>query len=328
MWKKFCVLMICMLCLIMTVSLAIAVVDRVALPIDINTDTWLSVGTYYHSDSPLDTTKDDFIFKTDEPGLYTFHLHPMDPISEVIIFVKDRYYEKVFEDRLYSVKEDLVYEYYLDGNETYFLRLYALNGFFGEVHFDFTINPPSQSKKEFVEPEHVEPEYDYDINESYPYPGNMDGTGDYVGDRYVVNCDEWVSLRYEPDTSSSRLAKVPFGAKVNDCYEAENGFYFCEYNGTTGYILKKYLSSQAPNPKQKPIQDNRYDLNQYEYRPVVEKGRGALVFQKSPRGSFMKKHIFYDDDYVYVNINWRKDGYAIAYEGGEYGYVDASYIDW
>ena len=27
-----------------------------------------------------------------------------------------------------------------------------------------------------------------------------------------------------------------------------------------------------------------------------------------------------------MNLNWRQDGYAIAYEDGVYGYVDAGYI--
>ena len=73
---------------------------------------------------------------------------------------------------------------------------------------------------------------------------------------------------------------------------------------------------------------DRYDLDDYGYRSVITKGRGALVFQKEPRGKFMKNHKFYDGDSIYVNLGWRKNGYAIAYEDGEYGYVDASYIDW
>lgn len=74
--------------------------------------------------------------------------------------------------------------------------------------------------------------------------------------------------------------------------------------------------------------DDKYDLSNFGYRYVDSKGRGSLVFQKSPRGKSMKGHKFYTGDRIYVNIHWRQDGYAIAYENGEYGYVDASYIDW
>lgn len=318
-------MMISMVILFFPTKTALAVVDRITLPTDINSNTPLALGIYYHCDRGLDLTEDDFIFTTTDSGTYSFCFHPMDRVSETIIGVKDRYYEKVFEDHRYGIDEDLVYEYYLDGNETYYLQLYVINGFFGEVHFDFTINPPSKNT------------YDYSgISDSIDdYQGssgsyNMDWTGDYIGTRYVVNCDEWVSLRLYPDTSSDRLAKVPFGAKVNDCFEADNGFYYCEYNGTTGYILSKYLSSspQKHGTGKTSSNDDRYDLNQYDYRMVVEKGRGALIFQKAPRGSFMKNHKFYDGDWIYVNINWRQNGYAIAYENGEYGYVDASYIEW
>lgn len=153
----------------------------------------------------------------------------------------------------------------------------------------------------------------------------------YLGEYYVVNCKEWVSLREHASASSRRLAQVPLGTRVNTCYDTTFDFYLCEYDNNVGFILKKYLSPYPPKGPAKPNpikQDDRCDLDQYEYRPVVEKGRGSLVFQKSPRGSFMKNHKFHDGDYVFVNVHWRQSGYAIAYENGEYGYVDASYIDW
>lgn len=73
---------------------------------------------------------------------------------------------------------------------------------------------------------------------------------------------------------------------------------------------------------------DKYDLSNYDFRSVVTKGRGKMVFQSSPSGSFMYDHKFYEGDEILVNLNWKKNGYAIAYEDGEYGYVDASYIDW
>ena len=52
------------------------------------------------------------------------------------------------------------------------------------------------------------------------------------------------------------------------------------------------------------------------------------MFQKSPNGSFMYDYQFWDGDQIYVNLTWRQDGYAIAYQNGVYDYVDASYISW
>ena len=73
---------------------------------------------------------------------------------------------------------------------------------------------------------------------------------------------------------------------------------------------------------------DRYDLDDFGYRTVKTYGRGKLVFQNSPRGSFMSEYAFSNGDPIFVNLDWREDGYAIAYENGDYGYVDASYIDW
>lgn len=65
-----------------------------------------------------------------------------------------------------------------------------------------------------------------------------DGT---LGDMRVVNCEEWVSLRAEPDTASARLIEVPLGDTVYDCQAWDDKFIRCEYEGLTGYILGEYL---------------------------------------------------------------------------------------
>ena len=72
----------------------------------------------------------------------------------------------------------------------------------------------------------------------------------------------------------------------------------------------------------------RYDLDDFGYRTVKTRGRGKLVFQTRPRGAFMSEYSFSNGDRIFVNLDWEEDGYAIAYENGDYGYVDASYIDW
>jgi hypothetical protein len=76
------------------------------------------------------------------------------------------------------------------------------------------------------------------------------------------------------------------------------------------------------------LASDRYDLDDFGYRTVKTRGRGKLVFQTRPRGSFMSEYSFSNGDRIFVNLDWEEDGYAIAYENGDYGYVDASYIDW
>ena len=74
--------------------------------------------------------------------------------------------------------------------------------------------------------------------------------------------------------------------------------------------------------------DDVHDLDNFEYRYVDIDNGGALVFQRTPRGEFMYKYKFYDGDRIFVNVDYREGGYALAYKNGVYGYVDAGYIDW
>lgn len=67
----------------------------------------------------------------------------------------------------------------------------------------------------------------------------------YIGDMTVVNCDEWVSLRNAPSSSSPRIMKVPLGAAVTDCLIVSDEFVYCWYNGYSGYIMTQYLSANA-----------------------------------------------------------------------------------
>ena len=71
--------------------------------------------------------------------------------------------------------------------------------------------------------------------------------GTYLGTMCVFNCDEWVSLRAQPDTQSERLAKVPLGAVVYNCYMQDDRFIYAEYEDLCGFILADYLSEEMPD---------------------------------------------------------------------------------
>ena len=102
----------------------------------------------------------------------------------------------------------------------------------------------------------------------------------------------------------------------------KDGYAIAYEDGVYGYVDASYIDWRSTSS------DDARDLSNFEYREVDTDGRGSLIFQKSPRGSFMFDHSYSDGDWIYVNVDWRKDGYAIAYEDGVFGYVDASYIDW
>ena len=76
-------------------------------------------------------------------------------------------------------------------------------------------------------------------------------TGTYYWAK-VVNCNEWISLRREPSTSSERIYKIPLGATVkiyrgmmgeHDDYPAD--FYRTYYNGSWGWCLREYIEIGA-----------------------------------------------------------------------------------
>ena len=68
---------------------------------------------------------------------------------------------------------------------------------------------------------------------------------DAIGDMQVVNCNDWVSLRSGPSTSSKRIARVPAGTVVYGCYPDENGFIWCNFGGLCGYISSDYLAARG-----------------------------------------------------------------------------------
>lgn len=77
---------------------------------------------------------------------------------------------------------------------------------------------------------------------------------------FVVNCNEWISLRSTPSTSASVIAYIPYGASVGYIEPASNGFYKINYNGKIGYALYQYLSDYQPARKTAPVtqQPNTY----------------------------------------------------------------------
>ena len=63
---------------------------------------------------------------------------------------------------------------------------------------------------------------------------------------YVVNCDTSITLRETPQTTGVKITDIPLGDPVSYVKAAENGFAEIIYNGTTGYALQAYLSTNPP----------------------------------------------------------------------------------
>lgn len=158
------------------------------------------------------------------------------------------------------------------------------------------------------------------------YSGN--GTVSFSGD---------VNVRTGPGIDYDVIGSVYQGQTLNYAGETRNDYrgvawYSVRYNGRKGWVSSRYSSlrgsSSSGSSGTSGIPSSAKNLSDFEYLTVSSKGRGSLVFQKSPGGQSIPGHRYYDGDQIYVNIYYRKNGYAVAYDDGVYGYVDASFIDW
>lgn len=66
---------------------------------------------------------------------------------------------------------------------------------------------------------------------------------------YIVNCDDYVTLRTSESSSSSALTQIPYGATVGFISSAQNGFSKVSYNGLIGYVISSYISTYLPPHK-------------------------------------------------------------------------------
>lgn len=69
---------------------------------------------------------------------------------------------------------------------------------------------------------------------------------------YVVNCNTAITLRESPQTTGAKITDIPLGDPVSYVSAAQNGFAKIIYNGTTGYALQSYLSTEPPTVTQPP----------------------------------------------------------------------------
>ena len=72
------------------------------------------------------------------------------------------------------------------------------------------------------------------------YLSSSSGNSSYSTCR-VVNCNESITLRPQPDVNSGEICQIPLGETVSYIGTAANGFYEIYYMGNHGYSLADYL---------------------------------------------------------------------------------------
>ncbi|MBR2527567.1 MAG: hypothetical protein IKE58_03720 [Blautia sp.] len=136
-------------------------------------------------------------------------------------------------------------------------------------------------------------------------------------------------LVFQTEPGGSVMSGYQFwnGDKIYvNLYWREKGYTIAYQDGVYGFVDASYIDwgGSSPQPKTDP-----HDLSYFGYRTVSISTPGdCLVFQSAPAGPVIKGYQFWNGDSIYVNLTYREKGYAIAYQNGVYGYVDAGYINW
>ena len=141
--------------------------------------------------------------------------------------------------------------------------------------------------------------------------------GEKIGSMYVVNCDEWVSLRATPSKSANRVAKIPLGAKVNNCIRHDKKWIYCEYDGKCGFVLSEYLTGSISSwaKEQKGKGGSMYVVKCDEYVSLREKpSKSADRLKKVPLGAKVTNCVKFDKTWTFCKYD------------GKYGFVLTEYL--
>lgn len=163
------------------------------------------------------------------------------------------------------------------------------------------------------------------------------GTGyeNLIGAMEIVNCQSWTSLRMYPDTTSVRLAKVPLGAVVVNCYYQDERYTYCEYNGIGGYILNSNLSfiygPVGYEYNEADYLGNMQIVNCVSYASLRDyPSTSGNLKVRVPLGAIVTNVFYHDDKFSYCVYNGI-EGYILTknlswVSGGANVNYDASWI--
>lgn len=136
---------------------------------------------------------------------------------------------------------------------------------------------------------------------------------------YVVNCNEFITLRQGPDTKQAEITKMPLGEMVTFEEIAENGFYKVNYRGNTGYALASYLSENQPEST-----ETEQALTEYKTMRVVNCIE-SITLRTSP--STKASEICQIPLHGVVSyVEEAQDGFYKVIYNGKTGYALSSYL--
>ena len=136
-----------------------------------------------------------------------------------------------------------------------------------------------------------------------------------IGAMEIVNCKSYASLRQYPDTSSLRVAQVPLGSVVTNCYYYDEKFTYCQFDGMEGYILNTNLSFLAGKvgfeyPDEAYL-GNFEIVNCKSYASLRQyPDTSSLRVAQVPLGSIVT-NVFYEDDKWCYCVFGDQEGYIL-----------------
>lgn len=201
-----------------------------------------------------------------------------------------------------------------------------------KVHLGELVSDCIEAKDGFIYCE-FDGKYGY-IKSDYLYPTEFTLSDGILKNQMVVKCEEWVSLRKEPNTSSERLKKVPLGAIVTRCVTWNGNYVYCEYKGARGYIQTKYLKdadyTATPTPTVKPtvtptatpvmtypsINGSMVVVNCLEWVSLrAMPSSNSAQLKQVPLNAVVENCVQVNDKYIFC-----------SYEGA-YGYININYLE-
>ncbi len=177
--------------------------------------------------------------------------------------------------------------------------------------------------------------YGYILAEYLKPRTDIPNPNDVLKNQMVYNCNEYVSLRKEPDSSSERLIKVPLGAIVTGCAYWPGNWIRCEYKGKTGFIMSKYLKTAdytvkvTPTPTVKPtVQPTatpKVDYPPLPYEMVVVNCNEWVSLRAKPTSNSQQLARVPLGSMV-TNCSQANESYASVIYQGMQGYISLNYL--
>ena len=168
------------------------------------------------------------------------------------------------------------------------------------------------------------------IQNKYLKETNVTMYESFPGNQMVINVSEYASMWDMPDSSSSRVTKVPVGSIVTSCVRNGGKYTYCEYKSgkkvyagwiSNSYLKKANYTASQPNSKVTPIEGTDVNgismtvINCEDWVSLREKAStSASRLAKVPLGAQVDNCIEMSDSFIYCSYR------------GIYGYIQSQYL--